>query len=485
MRRALALGTAAATCIALGSYGAGATRNRSGIMRELGLDPLMYGHGRGLMEALLTIGILGLVAAWLVLGRARPDLRTTRLATWAWTAPLVLSAPILSRDVYSYLMQGAMLRDGYDPYTEGAAVNPGPYLWEVSHDWRNTTTPYGPAHLGLGKAITTAVGDDVTAGLIVYKLVSLLGFAMIIWAVPRIAAALGGNPAFALWIGAANPLMLLHMVGGMHNESIMVGLVSVGLLACVVPTRRRLAWASGGIALIALAVSLKATAAIALPFVVWIMHARFATGNWPRRLGVFAGCGAWALALTLAVVDLVTVVSGASWGWVAEISGNSKVVNPLAGPTLLAELITPVAQLVNENFHYNTALAATRAASGVVMLAGLVVAWWYFRPSRGGYPARAIAGTCAAYAVAFMANAVTLPWYYASLVSLVGTFRAPAWVQRVAVGASVVVSLAFTGSGNHRFYDPWFLILAPFVALAAVAFVWPRKVPVAEAQGLR
>ena len=90
MRRVLALGTAAATCIALGSYGAGATRNRSGIMRELGLDPLMYGHGRGLMEALLTIGILGLVAAWLVLGRARPDLRTTRLATWAWTAPLVL-----------------------------------------------------------------------------------------------------------------------------------------------------------------------------------------------------------------------------------------------------------------------------------------------------------------------------------------------------------------------------------------------------------
>ncbi len=485
MRRVLALGTAAATFIALGSYGAGATRNRSGIMRELGLDPLMYGHGRGLMEALLTIGIIGLVAAWLVLGRARPGLRTTRLATWAWTAPLVLSAPILSRDVYSYLMQGAMLRDGYDPYTEGAAVNPGPYLWEVSHDWRNTTTPYGPAHLGLGKAITSLVGDDVTAGLIVYKLVSLLGFAMIVWAVPRIAEALGANPAFALWIGAANPLMLLHMVGGMHNESIMVGLVSVGLLACIAPTRRRFAWASGGIALIALAVSLKATAAIALPFVVWIMHARFATGTWPRRLGVFAGCGTWALALTLAVVDLVTVASGASWGWVAEISGNSKVVNPLAGPTLLAELITPVAQLVNENFHYNTALAATRAASGVVMLAGLVVAWWYFRPRKADYPARAIAGTCAAYAVAFVANAVTLPWYYASLVSLVGTFRAPAWVQRVAVGASVIVSLAFTGSGNHRFYDPWFLILAPFVALAAVAFVWPRTAPVAEVQGLR
>ena len=485
MRREIAIGVAAATCIALGSYGAGATRNRSGIMRDLGLDPLMYGHGRGLMEACLTIGIIGLVVAWLMLGRARPGLSAARRATWAWTAPLVFSAPILSRDVYSYLMQGAMLRDGYDPYTEGAAVNPGPFLWEVSHDWRNTTTPYGPAHLGLGKAITTVVGDDVTAGLIAYKLVSLLGFAMLVWAVPRIAAALGADPAHALWIGAANPLMLLHLVGGMHNEAVMVGLVSVGLLACIAPQRRRFVWASAGIALIALAVSLKATAAIALPFVVWIMYARYAKGSWPRRLAVFTGCGAWALALTIAVVDLVTVVSGASWGWIAEISGNSKVVNPLAGPTFLAEVLTPIAQLVNENFHYNTALAATRAASSAVMLAGLVVAWWYFRPRGENSPARAVAGTTAAYAVAFVANAVTLPWYYASLLSLVGTFRTPAWVQQVAVAASVVVALAFTGSGNHRLYDPWFLILAPFIGLFAVAFVWPRKVPVAGVCGLR
>lgn len=477
MRRTLWLGVAGGACIALGSFGAGATRNRSGIIRELGLDSLMYGHGRGLMEALLTVGIVALVAAWLLLGRARPDLRATRVATWAWTAPLALAGPILSRDVYSYLMQGAMLRDGYDPYTEGAALNPGPYLWEVSHDWRNTTTPYGPAHLGLGKAITTLVGDDVTAGLIAYKLVSLAGFALIVWALPRLATALGADPAFAVWIGATNPLMLLHLVGGMHNEAIMVGMVSVGLVACVVPVRRRFVWASIGIGLIALAVSLKATAAIALPFVVWILYARYAHGGWARRVGVFAGCGAWTAALTLAVVDVVTILSGSSWGWVEEISGNSKVVNPLAGPTLLAELLTPAAQIVNENFHYNSALAATRAASGLVMIAGLVVVWWYFRPllDAPSSPARAIAGTTAAYTVAFVANSVTLPWYYASLISLVGTFRAPAWVQRVAVAASVVVSVAFTGSGNHRFYDPWFLIVAPFIGLVAVALVWPRR----------
>ena len=478
MQRTLWLGVAASVCIALGSYGAGATRNRSGLMRELGLDALTYGHGRGLMDGLLTVGILGLVVAWLLLGRARPGLRATRLATCAWTAPLVLSGPVLSRDVYSYLMQGAMLRDGYDPYTEGAAVNPGPYLWEVSHDWRNTTTPYGPLHLGLGKAITSVVGDDVTAGLVAYKLISLAGFALIVWAVPRIARELGGNAEFALWIGATNPVMLLHLVGGMHNESVMVGLVSAGLLACIAPQRRRVAWSTAGIALIALAVSLKATAAIALPFVVWILLARDnggAQASWPRRVGVFIGSGAWTVAVTAAVVNLVTVLSGSSWGWVEEISGNSKVVNPLAGPTLLAELIAPIAQLINEDFHYNSALAATRAASGILMLAGLVVVWWFFRPKdRALASSTAVAGTTAAYAVAFVANSVTLPWYYASLISLVGTFRAPAWVERVAVGGSVVIALAFTGSGNHRFYDPWFLVLAPFAALLSVVLVWPR-----------
>ena len=53
MQRTLWLGVAASVCIALGSYGAGATRNRSGLMRELGLDALTYGHGRGLMDGLL------------------------------------------------------------------------------------------------------------------------------------------------------------------------------------------------------------------------------------------------------------------------------------------------------------------------------------------------------------------------------------------------------------------------------------------------
>ena len=88
-------------------------------------------------------------------------------------------------------------------------------------------------------------------------------------------------------------------------------------------------------------------------------------------------------------------------------------------------------QLFDDTFRYNTALSWTRSVFSVLMLVGLVAVWWLFRPRPGtAYEPRAVAGTTAAYAVAFAANAVTLPWYYASLISLTGTFRPPAWVVK-------------------------------------------------------
>lgn len=107
------------------------------------------------------------------------------------------------------------------------------------------------------------------------------------------------------------------------------------------------------------------------------------------------------------------------------------------------------------------------------MLLALVITWWWFRPARGkDYAPRMLAGTTVAYTAAFVTNAVTLPWYYASILALVGTFRAPAWVARITTGASVVVALAFTGSGNHRLYDVWFLAAAFIVAVVATRWVF-------------
>ena len=498
MRRSVALGIAASIAIAIGSYGAGATRYRGGLMENAGLKFLTFGHGRALMEILLTAGVVALVVAWLVVGQMRLTGAQMRHVTWLWAGPLALSAPIMSRDVYSYLVQGAMHRDGVDPYVYGPAANPGSYLWEVSHDWRNTTTPYGPLHLWLGKTVTSITGESVTAGVVAFRLFALAGFALIAWSLPRIAASLGSSPSFALWLGAANPVVLLHLIGGMHNEALMVGLVSLGLVILMSvqgsssPTGSRGTEAvaiTAAVALIALAVSLKATAAIVLPFAVWMIFDRLrrrgstsGTGGTVRVTGLFIAAGAWALGVTVTVIHLVTVASGSNWGWVAAVSGNTKVVNPLAAPTLVAELVTPLVQLFEPTFRFNAALGATRTVFSLVMLAGLIASWWLFRPApHRGLEANdscALTGAAAAYAVAFTANAVTLPWYYVSLLTLAGVMHAPRWAQKVLVGASTVIALAFLGGGNHRLYDPWFLLVAPIIGAWAAA-----KTPLPERGG--
>ena len=472
--RPLTLGLTGTILLAIASFSGGATRNRGGLLEALNLSFLAYGHGRNLGMALFWVGIFCLVGAWILLGRetvapAREGALATvrRTLTW-WLAPLLVAAPLASRDVYSYLMQGAMVRDGFDPYSEGPVVNPGPFLLEVSQDWRNTTTPYGPLHLWIGEGVTSLVGDNVAVGIFVYKLISLAGFAAIAWSVPRIAWELGGSPTMALWLGVANPVMLLHLVAGMHNESVMVGLVSVGLLLAL---RRKFL---SGLALIAAAVALKATAFIAMPFVVWIMVHHFApraTSSAAKRFGVFVAAGTVMVLETVAVVAVITWAPGSSWGWLSEITGNAKVINPLAGPTLVSDVVAPLVQIFNPDISYNSVLSIMRTLSMLLMLLGLILVWWISRRSIRD----AVLGTAGAYQVAFIFNSVTLPWYYASVISLVGVAQPPMWVIKLATGASVFVAVSFSSDGNHQLYNWWWVIGSIIVSWLAAEWVFPAR----------
>ena len=80
-----------------------------------------------------------------------------------------------------------------------------------------------------------------------------------------------------------------------------------------------------------------------------------------------------------------------------------------------------------------------------------------------------------AYMVAFVFNAVTLPWYFASSVSVAGTFTPARWLTRLTVGLSVIVALAFSGSGNHHFYNVTWMLPALIAGWCAAAYVLPRS----------
>ena len=254
--------------ITAGGLGAGSTRLHDPLLESLHLSWLRFGHGLVFSSVLLWGGVAVMLFAWLWLGRRVADRKadeyTMVATTWFWLAPLLLSVPVFSRDTYSYLAQGALLRDGFDPYAVGPIENPNILLDNVSPIWTTTTAPYGPAFILVAKFVTMLVGDNVIAGTMVLRLCMLPGLAMLVWAAPRIARHIGANGAVALWICALNPLVIIHLMGGVHNEMLMVGLMMAGIALTLarhpVP----------GVTLVAVGVAVKATAGLALPFLVWV-----------------------------------------------------------------------------------------------------------------------------------------------------------------------------------------------------------------------
>ena len=119
-------------------------------------------------------------------------------------APLALGPALFSHDVYSYLAQGTILHLGLNPYHDTPAVlalhGQGHVLSAVSPFWRHTPAPYGPLFLGLVSLIVGVTGAKLIAGVLVLRGVELIGALLLAVYVPRLARALGTDPARAVWL---------------------------------------------------------------------------------------------------------------------------------------------------------------------------------------------------------------------------------------------------------------------------------------------
>jgi len=104
-----------------------------------------------------------------------------------------------------------------------------PLVRSIPTIWRDIGAPYGPLFLLLGRGVTAVSGDDVLLGMYAHRALALLGLAGIVWALPRLARRCRLDAGLVLWLGAANPLVLFHLVSGMHNESLMLALMLIGI----------------------------------------------------------------------------------------------------------------------------------------------------------------------------------------------------------------------------------------------------------------
>ncbi|MBC7374007.1 MAG: polyprenol phosphomannose-dependent alpha 1,6 mannosyltransferase MptB, partial [Frankiales bacterium] len=185
----------------------------------------------------------------------------------------------------------------------------------------------GPLWLGLAGLVVRVTGS-VVPSLVGMRLLAIVGLALLAWALLRLTEV----PGRALWLGVANPLVLVHLLSGAHNDALMIGLMAAGLAVAGRGGR----WLAIGAALVTGGALIKVPAVAALAFLPLL-----AASNLPGRLRASAVVGLSAVATAV----IVTLVSGLGWGWLGSLdAGRARLAlfSPLTGLGVLVGQVDAV-----------------------------------------------------------------------------------------------------------------------------------------------
>ncbi|HEU4392958.1 MAG TPA: glycosyltransferase 87 family protein [Solirubrobacterales bacterium] len=228
-----------------------------------------------------------------------------------WTAIVVavttfaLAPVLLSHDVYSYVDYARLgVVHGLDPYVHPPLAAAGdPAFAKV--DWTETTSAYGPLFTLVTYPLAWLPVAVAVALLKAAAAISVLGLAAIS---ARIASWRGADPLRAAAFVALNPLVLVHVVGGAHNDGLAMLLAMLGVAALL--SAREI---SGGAALLA-AIATKSSAAFLAPFALLATAKPGSMGRFPTIWVGFRPIGRLLFGAVLAAVG----VCGVAWlafGW--------------------------------------------------------------------------------------------------------------------------------------------------------------------------
>ena len=347
-------------------------------------------------------GTVLLTGAWLLLRRhlGGVGLRWVLVTGALWALPVLLSLPLESRDVYAYACQGSLVANGIDAYTHGAASLPCPWLSEVPRIWRGTPSPYGPLWLAVAGGVASPRNLFVAVAL--FRLVALAGLALAGWAGHRLARTLGADPVPAGWLFLLSPLVLVHAVSGAHADALLVGLVVAAFAVAVgrLPSGPR-TLAMG--ALFGLAVAVKATALVAVPFAVLLVAA---DRRWWSvvRAGAITGLG------LVGAYGVLWALTGYGLGWAGALSNTTRlIVEGTSIPTGLGSALAHLVRVAGYPVLASHVLAYVRAV-GVAVLATILLGLWLWARRRGE-PALVVLAAGVGLLLSVVLAPVAFPWY--------------------------------------------------------------------------
>ncbi|MFL6161230.1 MAG: polyprenol phosphomannose-dependent alpha 1,6 mannosyltransferase MptB [Jatrophihabitantaceae bacterium] len=450
------LGLAGTVLITIGSLGAGALPANDP-SRTFPLVGLLRHGTAGLRAALgfYYLGLVLLIVAWLVLGRllltgstsgylpaGRPVVNPARLRTMiiGWMLPLLVSMPLASSDLYSYAAQAQLVRHGLDPYTttpaDLPAVDLGKFLDNVAWKWVDTPSPYGPLWVAMSKWVAVGIGNHALISVLLLRLLPFAAVLAIAWLLPMLADRYGRRPDLALWLAVANPLILVHAVGGGHNDAVMVALILAGL---VLASRPEANWRHllAALALTTLAAAVKSPGLVAVAFVLPIYLGRRPDLRWP---GWLRHC-LLAAGIVVAVFTVVSLIAGVGLGWTRQVSSGAPVINFMSLPTLLAVGYRAAIGAAHAGTLVDGTVRGFRTAGTV--LSGLLLCYLWIRAMRQRGQPRLVLKllTVALFSVVVLGPAVQ-PWYFSWALTigaaLILSPRKIFWVATASIGLTLL-----------------------------------------------
>ncbi|WP_167382069.1 polyprenol phosphomannose-dependent alpha 1,6 mannosyltransferase MptB [Corynebacterium suranareeae] len=341
------IGTMGALMIAFGALGAGALP----VVNNPYVDfPGGNFMGRMLQTSsmVVLIGVGFLVLAWVLMAPlvgipfkrsasrvSSVSLSMLRRTFGAWVAPIMLTAPLFTQDIYSYLAQGSVTAQGMDAYAGGPLELLGPdnhLARSVPFIWAQSPSPYGPVALSIAASISVITNDSIVGGVFAHRIASLLGVIAAGWAITMLARRCRVSEEASFYLGVLNPLLILHLIGGIHNESILLGFLLVGLELGLRGTDRiqlglwGSAWsyiALSGV-LITCAGLVKVTGFIGLGFVGMALARAFYARE-HRHIVSLAIAALTQIALLVITVAVLSLLTGISLGWITGQGGAATI----------------------------------------------------------------------------------------------------------------------------------------------------------------
>jgi hypothetical protein len=341
----------------------------------------------------LSISLCGLGLAMMLWANSHgwtPSPRKAFAVTAGCVAVLVNITPVGSGDTASYAAYGRIAALGYSPYTFLPSQLPGgnhnPYTAIVNPQWRTAPSEYGPVATWTHLLAALIGGDKPWLTIWVLMIMAGVAFVATGYVLMRTAA----NPARAVLLWAANPLLIVELVMAGHLDAL---LAFVSIVAIVLARRSAslpldiligvVVGVAGGIKVTAVFVAL----AIAIP----LIHDR----AWPRlaRTGIVAGLTTFGLYFF------------SSWGFTAlkPLEAESKLV---ISPSIW-RLVEMIIQDANGG-HLPTMVTTIFGYTWPPLM--LALAWYLYHRLSPDVPP-VVAATCALTFAWVIVVPWSLPWY--------------------------------------------------------------------------